>query len=61
MHAGIVLLAHLLVSDNQTSDQEKILALLASWSFYQKPTAERGNFSIKNVLSITKELGLKAV
>ena len=37
------------------ADQEKILALLASWSFDQKPTAQRGNFSIEKVLSITKK------
>ena len=37
------------------ADQEKILALLASWSFDQKPTAKRGNFSIEKVLSITKK------
>ena len=29
------------------ADQENILALLASWSFDRKPTAECGNFSIK--------------
>ena len=36
------------------TDQEKILALLASWSFHRKPTAKRGNFFIEKVLSITK-------
>ena len=43
------------------ADQEKILGQLASWSFNQKPTAERGNFSIENVISITKKQALKAV
>ena len=38
-------------------DQEKILALLAAWSFDRKPTAECGNFSIKKILSITKQAG----
>ena len=42
-------------------DQEKILALLAAWSFDRKPTAECGNFSIENVISITKKQALKAV
>jgi len=42
-------------------DQEKILALLAVWSFDRKPTAECGNFSIENVISITKKQALKAV
>ena len=37
-----------------TADQEKILALLASWSFHQKTTAKHGNFSIEMVPSITK-------
>ena len=35
-------------------DQEKILALIASWSFYRKPTAKRGNISIEKLLYITK-------
>ena len=35
-------------------NQEKILALLASWSFHQKTTAKRGTFSIEKVRSITK-------
>ena len=39
----------------QQPDQEKILALLASWPFDQKPTAKRRNFSIEKVLSITKK------
>ena len=43
------------------ADQEKILALLAAWSFDRKPTAECGNFSIENVISITKKQALKAV
>ena len=42
-------------------DQEKILALLASWSFHRKPTAKRGNISIEKVLYITKKQALKAV
>ena len=42
-------------------DQEKILALLASWSFHRKPTAERWNLCIENVISITKKQALKAV
>ena len=42
------------------ADQEKILALLASWSFHRKPTAQRGNFSIEKVLSITKKTGSKS-
>ena len=41
------------------SDQEKIVALLASWSLHQKPTAECGNFSIEKVLFITKKQALK--
>ena len=45
----------------QMADQEKILALLAAWSFDRKPTAECGNFSIENVISITKKQALKAV
>ena len=36
------------------SDQEKILALLASWSFHRKPTAKSGNIYIEKVLYITK-------
>ena len=28
---------------SSVADQEKILALLVSWSFYRKPTAKRGN------------------
>ena len=43
------------------ADQEKILALLASWSFRRKPTAKCENFSIEKVLSITKKQALKAV
>ena len=35
-------------------DQEKILALLASWPFHQKPTAKCGNISIEKVLHIKK-------
>ena len=38
-----------------SADQEKNLALLASWSVDQKPTAKRGNFSIEKLLSITKK------
>jgi len=37
------------------ADQEKILALLASWSVHRKPTAKRRNFSIEKVLSVTKK------
>ena len=37
------------------SDQEKILALLASLSFHRKPTAKRGNISIEKVLYITNK------
>ena len=37
-----------------TTDQEKILALLASWSFHRKPTAKQWKFSIEKVVSITK-------
>ena len=36
-------------------DQEKILALLASLSFHQKPTAKHKNFSIEKVLSVLKK------
>ena len=43
------------------ADQEKILALLASWLFHQKPTAKCGNISIEKVLYITKKQALKAV
>ena len=39
----------------QQPDQENILAVFASWSFDQKPTAKRGNFSIEKVVSITKK------
>ena len=35
------------------ADQEKILALLASWPFHYKPAAKRGNFSVEKVLSVT--------
>ena len=42
-------------------DQEKILALLASWSFHRKPTAKHGNISIEKVLYNTKKAALKAV
>ena len=42
------------------TDQEKILALLASWSFHRKPTAKRSNNSIEKVLYITKKQALKA-
>ena len=37
-----------------SSDQEKILALLASLSFHQKPTAKQKNFSMEKVLSVLK-------
>ena len=43
------------------ADQEKILALLASWSFHRNPTAKRRNFFIEKVLSITKKQDLKGV
>ena len=46
---------------NFTPDQEKILALLASWSFHRKPTAKRGIISIEKLLYITKKQALKAV
>ena len=36
------------------ADQEKSLALLASWSFCRKPTAKCENSSIEKVLSIPK-------
>ena len=44
-----------------SADQEKNLALLASWSFHRKPTAKRGNFAIEKVVLITKMQALKAV
>ena len=37
------------------TDQEKILALLASWPFNQEPTAKYGNISIEKVLHIKKK------
>ena len=40
---------------------EKILTLLASWYFHRKPTAKRGNISVRKVLYITKKQALKAV
>ena len=40
-------------------DQEKILALLASWAFHRKPTAKRGNIYIEKVLYIAKKQTLK--
>ena len=43
------------------ADQEKILALLASWSFHRKPTAKRGNIYIEKVLYIAKKQTLKEV
>ena len=32
------------------TDQERILALLAAWTFHRKPTAKRAKFSIGKVL-----------
>ena len=40
--------------ENSFQTRKKILALLASWSFHQKPTAKRRKFSIEKELSITK-------
>ena len=36
------------------ADQEKILALLASWSFHQKPTAKHRNFPLKGYFPLQK-------